>query len=73
MIPTSLSFSPPLSECGHIQAQCFQVDEAKVRIEKVHTRIQDAKGKVRHLASMTTKATTVLSAAKYPAPAKYAS
>jgi len=47
-----------------------RVDEAKVRIEKVHTRIQDAKGKVRHLASMTTKATTVLSAAKYPAPAK---
>jgi len=49
-----------------------RIDSAKCRIGAVSQRLSVATAKVNHLSSLTSKATTVLSAAKYPAPKRSA-
>jgi len=45
-----------------------RVTSEKARIDSISSRIETAQAKVSHLRSLTNKATTVLSPAKYPAP-----
>jgi len=46
-----------------------RVNKEKSKVDAIKSRIDTAQARVNHLSSLTSKATTVLSPAKYPAPA----